>query len=657
MSTRVKLVALLAIPVIALVAVAFAFGIGNSTIDAPKVEAQTPLMSLDLKSGDKACPAGDTADFCASVGGALVISVSIDALPKADGYLTVQSFVSHGALVYKGTDPALDITLAKLQSIIGPQPIKALLGCGVVLSNVGAGNVSTSCTGGTLQGTIVDTFVGQYVNHDFNCTTADDTVTVTLVALGDPPAAGSGTGFVHSDGVTQTGVGPQSFTIHCLVQPTDTPTQTPTETSTATPTNTAVSQPPFVKSPSLQNLWLTRQTTTKIPPVQCVGPQGSTDTAELAMSLGVPIAALDPKGSGKVVDLGAFEFEVHYDAQKVCVQISQAQASITMTCFIQDDVTKPVLEGVARIGCVTVGKKINVDGIWNFKISGLAGLLSAQCNNLVQEAPIFAGLPFKGALVVTGLIPSLDKVPGTPGIQSCTGSVANFGFFVVPSPLSGFNNQTGAVVNGIIPCDAPFLGTACFGPGSVQGTFSQEPTTLDVVFNGTFEAKPILGGNDVTISDGVIVASRKSRLALDLATVIVRPQPDVYSQAIPAQDNGVVVQLNNQKCEIADAQGHPIEIFSCGDADVTIRYLEGDVEPDCKVNTSDTMSIAFRWGASKGTLLYLDRFNLEPFGTQRDDDIDIKDLQAVYGRFGSTCANPHPDQPAVNAKGALDLGP
>ena len=74
------------------------------------------------------------------------------------------------------------------------------------------------------------------------------------------------------------------------------------------------------------------------------------------------------------------------------------------------------------------------------------------------------------------------------------------------------------------------------------------------------------------------------------------------------------------------------------------------MEPDCVVNTLDAQAIAFRWGATKGTLLYLDWFNLEPSGTQADDDIDISDQQFVYGRIGSTCATPHPVQPPVNPK-------
>ncbi len=52
----------------------------------------------------------------------------------------------------------------------------------------------------------------------------------------------------------------------------------------------------------------------------------------------------------------------------------------------------------------------------------------------------------------------------------------------------------------------------------------------------------------------------------------------------------------------------------------------------------------------KGSLIYKDFLNLEPSGAQADDDIDINDLQFVFGRIGSTCDDPHPPQPPVNAK-------
>jgi hypothetical protein len=136
-----------------------------------------------------------------------------------------------------------------------------------------------------------------------------------------------------------------------------------------------------------------------------------------------------------------------------------------------------------------------------------------------------------------------------------------------------------------------------------------------------------------------------------LATLHVRPQPELYSILRPNQDNGQAIQLLDQLCEIADLQGHPIMLQSCDDADLTIRFLEGDLDADCDVDVFDTQQSAFRWGAGKGTLLFNSFMDVEPSGqVNGDGDIDINDLQFVYGRFGSTCAAPHPPQPPVNPK-------
>ena len=205
--------------------------------------------------------------------------------------------------------------------------------------------------------------------------------------------------------------------------------------------------------------------------------------------------------------VGAFEFEVHYDNEKVCVEIQPAGFWATgpdVFCTIKDSVTKPALEGVARIGCVTIGK---------------------------------------------------TAFPDT-------------------------NTDEGR----------------------------------------------------------------------RLANVIVRPQPEVYAQAKPNDGNGVVAQINNVNCGLSDLQGHAMAIASCDDSDVTFRYLEGDVEPDCSIDAVDAQAVAFRWGVEKGSLIYKDFMNLEPSGTQADGDIDINDLQFVFGRIGSTCNDPHPPQPPVNPK-------
>ncbi len=287
-------------------------------------------------------------------------------------------------------------------------------------------------------------------------------------------------GFLHESIVPKL----TNLIINCVPPPTPLPTATPPDI------------PKMSKLPALQNVWLTTQGS-KIPPPSCLDGQ---NVAGLSETLSGDILTSNPKGDLQTV--AAFEFEVHYDATKACVQLSIGDSFTTAggICFVEDSVTKPQLEGVARIGCVTPGKNLNISA----------------------TAP--------------------------------------------------------------------------------------------------------------------------------LAQIDVRPQPDVYSQAKPNQDNGVVVQINNVGCDLGDEQGHAIPLFSCDDADITFRYLEGDVIPDCIIDASDAQSVAFRWGSEKGSLIYKDFMNLEPSGAQADNDIDINDLQFVFGRFGSTCDSPWPAQLPVNPK-------
>jgi len=251
------------------------------------------------------------------------------------------------------------------------------------------------------------------------------------------------------------------------------------------------------------NLFLTRQGA-KVPPATCLG--GNNPAVFQEVLSGPILPAPDPKNPAQNQHVGAFQFEVRYDAKLVCVQLVAGPAAAGMVCFIQDSLTAPGLAGLARIGCVTEGKSVFPD----------------------------------------------------------------------------------------------------------------------------------------TMTD----AGRH------LADIIVRAQPELYSQLRPNQDNGIVAQLLDQGCQLADLQGHPIKIHSCEDADITFRFLEGDVVPDCAVDVLDAQNTAFRWGARKGSLLYDSFRDLWPSGQVNGDGrIDVKDLQFVFGRLGSTCQNPHPPQPPVNPKG------
>ena len=132
------------------------------------------------------------------------------------------------------------------------------------------------------------------------------------------------------------------------------------------------------------------------------------------------------------------------------------------------------------------------------------------------------------------------------------------------------------------------------------------------------------------------------------ATIVVYPEPDMRYRIRATKDNGVVRRLLDENCEIADIYG---DIFpgtfagltpDCTDVDITVRRLEGDVDMDCDVDIVDSQLMNYRFQAFFGSLSYDIFYDLEPWPTG-DYDIDIKDLQFVNGRVGSTCENPLPD--------------
>jgi hypothetical protein len=454
-------------------------------------------MSLSVISGGTACPGSSTADACAIKNQSFTIRVNLDKT-NAGGFVGIQTEVNYGTLVYKPTTNAADEIKWPCAAFCSRSP-GAPTGAEGIVNHGGATGSTPPFPASSYTGPVIELVI--------NCTATNSTGNVIdLVPLDG--ANTDGTGLKPDGGGADIPLS-DSMTVDCVQAPTATPVP---------PTNTPPANPQMQKlctvgstTSNLCNLFLTRQNNPgKVPPTTCAG---GNNTVTLAETLSIPIPTVpDPKDPSIDQELGAFEFEVHFDPDKVCVNITPGTA-VTGTlenpqtgqfiCIIEDKDSSS-LEGVARIGCVTVGK-----------------------------------------------------------------------------------------------------------------TFSIDTTTPE------------------------------GRL---LANIVVRPQPDEYSVIKPNQDNGNVVQLNNVACELADLQGHPIPVFSCEDADVTIRYLEGDVEPDCTVNALDTQAIAFRWGVNKGSLIYTAFMNLEPSGPQADNDIDIKDLQFVFGRFGSTCAAPHPAQPPVNAK-------
>ncbi|MDI6858179.1 MAG: DUF11 domain-containing protein [Dehalococcoidia bacterium] len=139
-----------------------------------------------------------------------------------------------------------------------------------------------------------------------------------------------------------------------------------------------------------------------------------------------------------------------------------------------------------------------------------------------------------------------------------------------------------------------------------------------------------------------------------IETILVVPDTNdlIYRDGFrPTKMNGVIADIIDENCEVTDTLAEEIPgtlpgglTQTCGDAFITVRMLEGDLDLDCDVDVLDDQAIAFRYGSFFGLQLYDQWFDLEPKYT--DFDIDIKDLQFVFGRNYSTCQAPIPDDQA-----------
>jgi len=125
-----------------------------------------------------------------------------------------------------------------------------------------------------------------------------------------------------------------------------------------------------------------------------------------------------------------------------------------------------------------------------------------------------------------------------------------------------------------------------------------------------------------------------------LASITVTPSSGLVLR--PTIDNGVVALLDDRAAgaRLVDTSGAPIVPEQVLDAVVIVQALEADLNQDCTVNVIDEQLESVRYPATLGSPLYDPFFDLAPQWT--DADIDIKDLQFVYGRDGLVCPTPVP---------------
>ena len=502
-----------ALPLLAIAIAVMVFAIGHSS-DTTEAATDGAAMSLRVDAADTFdCAGGPVAGkVCVGLGQKFNVIVVADAIPP-NGYILAQVWVGYDNQGL--TSKPFDNRRSRLRDpscaagLIDPCSLWPDLKAGVYLTNDDVANNGMHAGGLTAVGPPhpASFHKGELFSFSLTCTTSASTSQIDLLPSGDPIAGTSGALFIEFGPGFRFIPSVTGLQVNCVPPPTATPTATPLPIPRMQKCDQADNDGDTIKdAPGCSNqfnVFLTRQAA-KIPPGSCLSTKGSTaNVGELAEKLNQEVVSPDPKDPSSFQQLAAFEFEVHYDNKKVCVDINEGPDWVAAgaVCIIEDDQpdSKPQLEGVARIGCVTIGKGHGID-------------------------------------------------------------------------------------------------------------------ELSVI-----------------------------------ATIDIYPQPEIYSQMKPNQDNGVVVQINNVNCDLSDEQGHAIPIFSCDDADITLRFLEGDVVPDCVVDAMDAQAMGFRWGVRKGSLLYDDWFNLEPSSQQQDNDIDINDFQFVFGRFGSTCKDPHPWQGPVNS--------
>jgi hypothetical protein len=233
------------------------------------------------------------------------------------------------------------------------------------------------------------------------------------------------------------------------------------------------------------------------------------------------------------------------------------------------------------------------------------------------------------------------------------------------------------VIQSVNPCDVVF-GTASADPnnpggsdgladgaGQNRGPVDELDTSSGNPYcDNDAATAPATGGNGTCaysivlenivhfgcVTSGVAPAGPQG--SMDIAALNLIPHGDLRNDIFPGNNNGVVTILKDNGCELVDTLGHPVPgsvngglTVDCGDLAVTVRILEGDLDLDCDVDLTDAQTIAAHYGAFFGGLLYSKWLDLEP--QYHDLDIDIKDIQKVFGRIGSDCQAPVPAQPPV----------
>lgn len=130
-----------------------------------------------------------------------------------------------------------------------------------------------------------------------------------------------------------------------------------------------------------------------------------------------------------------------------------------------------------------------------------------------------------------------------------------------------------------------------------------------------------------------------------LATLTIAPSADLDLWLRSTAPNGGPLALDvvSSSTRLIDAAGATVSVADIADGAVMLRSLEGDVNNDCVVDVEDHQELAARYPSAQGEPGYALLYDLEP--SPADGDIDMHDVQFVFGRNASRCDAPVPDQP------------
>ena len=376
--------------------------------------------------------------------------------------------------------------------------------------------------------------------------------------------------------------------------------------------------------------------------------------------------------------------------QTYTINVSQTSGGAATGVVVTDTIPAqfPIanLVGALPAGCSNVGQAITcnvADGslpvslAFTFTSDANAGGSSA-CNSASVSASNVAGYPPAPAPAVTSNQVCANIIP--PNVAWSKSPTQDNLWLTLPGPntytfqeiLTNVGDPNGL---GGFSFDIHYDPTQYLAPevdlAPAAAIFTAAGRTLDcsitIPTNGTLHI--------ACASTGAFGVGPQWVGSLVMANVTLTPQDFLVEAIRPNKENGDVSTVKDDQVTVTNTCGQPLNDGSIqpipgqpecqgnplggvgpggvltgnpngGQNTVTIRRLEGDITGDCVVNVSDMQLEASKFGQSIGGLLYRLWYDVNSPLQHGDGEIDINDIQFVFGRNGSTCANPIPTQPS-----------